>query len=125
MPRKAELPGLELECMKVFWDGSVEMSVRDVRDRLHAHRPLAYTTVMTLLDRLARKGAVSRRKLGRAHLYQAVFTRAAAREMAVARLLENFFGGSRESLLEHLSPDTLRNAVTASEEAAELDTALL
>ena len=109
MPRKAsgawkgELPALELECMKVLWEGG-ELTVHGVRDRLQARRPLAYTTVLTLLGRLARRGAVSRRKTGRAHLYRAVYTRSAAREVALARLLEDYFGGSRDLLRQHLAP---------------------
>ena len=119
MPRKSagawkgDLPALELECMKVLWDGA-EMSVRDVRERLWGGRPLAYTTVLTLLDRLTRKGAASRRKVGRAHVYQAAYPRAAARERAVARLLENFFGGSQTLLLEHLGAASPRSAAAAA-----------
>ncbi len=151
MPRKpagawkGDLPALELECMKVLWEGAAELSVRDVRERLLPSRALAYTTVLTLLDRLARKGAATRRKFGRAHLYLASYSRAAARERAVARLLDNYFGGSRDLLLDHLGPAarpatggappvpartpaeaTLRRArARAAEETAALDTALL
>lgn len=98
-----ELPELELECMKVLWEAG-DLTVHDVRERLHPTRPLAYTTVMTVLDRLARKSAVSRRKVGRAHIYHAEFSLDNARERALHRLLENYFGGSRELLLSHLAP---------------------
>ena len=54
---------LELEALKVLWTlGSG--TVADVRDALEPQRELAYTTVLTLLDRLAGKGAVRREKLG-------------------------------------------------------------
>ena len=89
--------------MKVLWDVG-DLTVRGVRERLYARRPLAYTTVMTVLDRLARKGAVSRRKVGRAHLYHTVYSRSAALDRALRRLLENYFGGSRDLLLSHLAP---------------------
>lgn len=137
MPRRAgtgaqgNLPDLELECMKVLWDGG-ELTVREVRERLRPRRTLAYTTVLTVLDRLAQKGAVSRRKMGRALLYQAAFSQAAAREAALARLVEHYFGGSRQFLLQHLAPGvasgTTRAAsasTTAGEETGELDPALL
>lgn len=137
MPRRAgtgaqgNLPDLELECMKVLWDGG-ELTVREVRERLRPRRTLAYTTVLTVLDRLAQKGAVSRRKMGRALLYQAAFSQAAAREAALARLVEHYFGGSRQFLLQHLAPGvasgTTRAAsasTTAGAEAEELDPALL
>ncbi|HSC76954.1 MAG TPA: BlaI/MecI/CopY family transcriptional regulator, partial [Candidatus Acidoferrales bacterium] len=70
-PRKTlfDLPPLELECMKALW-AQGEASVREIREQLLAEgRALAYTTVETIMDRLARKGAVARRKVGRAHRY--------------------------------------------------------
>lgn len=68
----ADLGGLEREVMKRVWrDG--EVSVREVHRSLDG-RP-AYTTVMTTLDRLYRKGLLVRRKSGRAFLYAARFSR--------------------------------------------------
>lgn len=93
-----DLPELELECMKVLWD-SGPLTVRAVREHLLSRRPLAYTTVLTVLDRLMRKGVVTRRKRGRAHVYAALYTQDAARQAALARLLEHYFGGSRTLLL--------------------------
>lgn len=123
-----DLPELELECIKVLWDNGA-LTVRGVRERLLLRRPLAYTTVLTVLDRLARKGVVSRRKSGRAHLYDAVYTQVAAREAALGRLLEHYFGGSHELLLEHLTPRlTAAAAATVAapvEGASVLDPALL
>ena len=48
-----------------------EATVREIRDRLAARFPRAYTTIMTIMDRLARKGVVERRKAGRAYVYRA------------------------------------------------------
>lgn len=96
-----ELPDLELACLGILWT-SGDQTVHEVRDRLQPHRPLAYTTVMTVLDRLARKGAVSRRKIGRAHLYHAELPRQTARETALNRLVEVYFEGSRDSLITFL-----------------------
>ena len=98
--KRTELPDLELACLRLLWSG--DLTVGEVRDRLRPQRQLAYTTVMTVLDRLARKGAVSRRKIGRTHLYHAEFGREAARESAVRRLLDYCFEGSREALLAFL-----------------------
>ena len=126
--RRRDLPELELECMKVLWDNG-PLTVRDIREGLLPRRALAYTTVLTVLDRLAHKGIVSRRKSGRAHVYDAVYTQAAAREAALARLLEHYFGGSRELLLAHL-PGSGTSAPAAPsaapvEEAGALDPTLL
>src|SRR5579864_1309636 len=94
-------PPLELECLKALW-GLGEGNVKDVRRALTSNRALAYTTVMTVLDRLARKGGVSRRKVGRSFVYVPVLSRTNLRRLAVQDLVDRFFDGSRESLIEHL-----------------------
>jgi BlaI family transcriptional regulator, penicillinase repressor len=100
-PNLFDLPSLELECMKALW-ALGEATVQDIRASLLPARPLAYTTVMTVMDRLAGKGLVERRKRGRAHLYTSAVPQESLREHAVNRLVENFFGGSREELRSHL-----------------------
>ena len=63
---------LEIRVMEVVWaDG--DLSVHDVAQRLA--RPLAYTTVMTTLDRLYKKGLLKRRKIDRAFRYAPALTR--------------------------------------------------
>ena len=123
---RSEIPALELECIKVLWEAG-DLTVHAVRERLFPRRPLAYTTVMTVLDRLARKGAVSRRKMGRAHVYHAVYSRESARDHALERLVENYFSGSLESLLDHLSsPSPIPHPPTPNSQArVALDEALL
>jgi len=64
---------LEITVMEILWANG-ENNVRDVVDRLG--RPLAYTTVMTTLDRLYKKGLLARRKSERAFFYSAILTRA-------------------------------------------------
>jgi predicted transcriptional regulator len=59
--------------MEEVWEEGGELSVRDVHTRLEAR--LAYTTVMTTMDRLYKKGLLERRKEGRAFLYSARLTR--------------------------------------------------
>jgi len=116
-------PPLEMEAMKELWRLG-EATVREVQERLSFRRPLAYTTVMTLLDRLARKGAAGRRKQGRAHVYYPLFSRDAARDVALDRLTADFFEGSRQSLLAHLGGEPI--APPGSRPAEEtLDATLL
>ena len=63
---------LELRVLEVLWRACGGAAVRDV----HAHFPsAAYTTVMTTLERLYRKGVLARRKDGRAFVYTPVFSR--------------------------------------------------
>jgi predicted transcriptional regulator len=114
-----ELPDLELACLRILWT-SGDLNVHEVRRLLRPHRELAYTTVMTVLDRLTRKGAASRRKVGRSHLYHAEIPRESARERAVERLLEVYFDGSRDSLIVFLGatpPPTQATSGTSFDEA--------
>jgi predicted transcriptional regulator len=60
---------LERSVMEQLWASPDAQSVRDVHLALTRDRELAYTTVMTVLDRLAKKGLVRRERDGRAYLY--------------------------------------------------------
>ncbi|SIR36460.1 BlaI/MecI/CopY family transcriptional regulator [Micromonospora avicenniae] len=94
------LGDLERAVMDVLWDSvpstSDGVTVREVADAL-AGRELAYTTVMTVLDRLAGKGMVQRQREGRAWRYRA----AASREAHIAQLMLDALdlGGSRDAAL--------------------------
>lgn len=110
MPRKThndrlDIPPLELECMKQLWILGAA-TVHQVRAELLPTRPLAYTTVMTLMDRLARKGLAEREKRGRAYLYRPLLAEQSARDFALDRLTRNFFRGSRDALREYLGGDS-------------------
>jgi BlaI family transcriptional regulator, penicillinase repressor len=97
-----DLAPLELDCMNALWRLG-EATVRDIHAALATTRPRAYTTIMTILDRLAQKGVVERQKSGRAWLYKANLSADQARSHAVARLVEGFFQGSTEALASHIS----------------------
>ena len=66
------LGALEREVMAIVWDRG-EVNVRDTCARLSS--PVAYTTVMTTMDRLFKKGLLARRKVGRAFVYRATATK--------------------------------------------------
>ena len=104
------LPQLELECMKVLWRIS-SGTVAQVRAGLS--RPLAYTTVMTVLDRMSSKGVVERRKNGRAYQYSARLDLDAARQAALTRLIDNLFENDRAALMRYLSGTPHRGAAAA------------
>ncbi|MEV4820243.1 BlaI/MecI/CopY family transcriptional regulator [Micromonospora sp. NPDC049275] len=94
------LGDLERAVMDVLWDvvpgTSDGVTVREVADALDG-RELAYTTVMTVLDRLAGKGMVQREREGRAWRYRP----AASREAHIAQLMLDALdlGGSRDAAL--------------------------
>lgn len=88
--------------MEILWSHG-EASVRDVVPKLS--RPLAYTTVMTTLDRLFKKGLLDRRKLDRAFFYKPRFSRQEWERMRAETLVSGFLAGphpSRELLLSCL-----------------------
>jgi predicted transcriptional regulator len=93
---------LETSVMGVLW-AQGECSVREVVPRLD--RPLAYTTVMTTLDRLYKKGFLLRRKSERAFLYSPLLSRRDWERKVAGDLVEGLLAGplaSRESLLSFL-----------------------
>ena len=108
-----DLAPLELDCMNTLWPIG-EATVREIRDQLAARRARAYTTIMTIMDRLARKGIVERRKSGRAYIYRPRLSAEEAGTQALGQVLDNFFGGSKDALLEQLGKDPgARRAVAA------------
>ena len=64
---------LEAVVMQIIWQRG-EVTVRGVREALLPDRPLAYTTVMTIMSRLAQKGILATRKQGKVFYYQATAT---------------------------------------------------
>ncbi|HET8549697.1 MAG TPA: BlaI/MecI/CopY family transcriptional regulator [Bryobacteraceae bacterium] len=104
-------PPLELECLKTLW-GLGEASVKEVREALASDRNLAYTTVMTVLERLVRRRCVERRKVGRSFVYSATLTRDCVRRTAVKDLVDTFFDGSEDALRAWLGPG--ENAAAAA-----------
>ncbi len=111
-PRHAllDLAPLELDCLNILWPMG-EGTVREIRDALAPRRPRAYTTIMTIMDRLARKGIVERRKTGRAYIYKPNLTAEDARAHALAQVIDSFFGGSKELVIAHLDAGS-SNATT-------------
>ncbi|HEU4618802.1 MAG TPA: BlaI/MecI/CopY family transcriptional regulator [Gammaproteobacteria bacterium] len=89
----------EAELMDVLWQHGPS-TVAEVRDRL-PDTP-AYTTVLTILRTLERKGYVRHEEEGRAHRYSAAVERDVARRSALKALSRKLFEGSTELLLTHL-----------------------
>jgi predicted transcriptional regulator len=86
----ARLGELERKVMEVLWSSMDEpMSGRQVADQLPDR---AYTTVLTILDRLRRKHLVSRVAVGRAHLFSAT----ASRSSFIAELMVEALGGAKD-----------------------------
>jgi predicted transcriptional regulator len=117
-------PPLELECLKALWSLG-EGRGRDVRRAMAANRNLAYTTVMTVLDRLEKRGRVIRRKQGRSYIYTPGVSREALRHLAVKELAEGFFDGSVEKLREYLAAPVPPADLPVAEHGEGMEAALL
>ncbi|MEV8637561.1 BlaI/MecI/CopY family transcriptional regulator [Streptosporangium sp. NPDC051023] len=110
------LGDLESAIMERLWSYRRPASVRDVLEDLRREREIAYTTVMTVMDKLHTKGLLRRKAVGRAYVYETV----ASKEAHTAELMRSALasGGNQAATLVHflerLTP----------EEAAALEAAL-
>lgn len=96
-----KLTKFELQIMEALWTHGPS-AVREVQERFPEDSRPAYTTVQTMIYRLETKKAVRRtRKIGNAHIFEAVMSRASAQR----RLIDDFlglFGGRAQPVMAHL-----------------------
>jgi predicted transcriptional regulator len=110
------LGDLERDVMTRLWESSSPLTVRQVHERLSRDRELAYTTVMTVLDRLAKKGVVTREKEDRAYRYAA----AQSREQMTAAVMLDALSDTPDQdaalayFVGRLSPEALSAAIEAA-----------
>lgn len=111
-----QLGQLEAVVMDRLWAEDAPLSVREVLEMLPQDRSRAYTTVMTVLDNLHRKGFVTRQMQGRAYRYRAARTR----EQHTAEMLGEVLSGTddRGAVLMHFVEQM------SADEAAGLRSAL-
>jgi predicted transcriptional regulator len=112
-----------LHCLNALWSLGAG-GVTDVRRVVGETRPLAYTTIMTVLERLVRKGKIVRRKSGRAFVYSPATSRDELRRIAIRELLDSFFDGSEDALIRFLRPPEAPSQPAAAPEE-RIDTVLL
>src|SRR6476620_9370078 len=101
----------ELAIMKVVWRTN-EVTVRDVHDVLNETRPVAYTTVMTLMRILQEKGYLTRATHEKAHVYRPAKPSQQVIGGMVRDFLDRVFDGASDALLVHLARD---NKLTAKQ----------
>lgn len=91
--------------MAVLWQADAALPVREVLAALNRERaaPLAYTTAMTVLSRLAERGVARRERDGRGYAYRAAAGSAA--EIAVRRLVEEYGDAALASFVDQVSVD--------------------
>jgi BlaI family penicillinase repressor len=92
----------ELQVMEEFWR-SGRLSVREIQESFPEKERPPYTSIQTIVYRLEEKGAVRRvRKIGNAHIFEAVLSRQEARGRFLDDLL-GLFGGKAQSIMAHLA----------------------
>ena len=116
-PLRVALGNLEREVMEVVWQGG-DGTVKDVQSKLA--RAAAYTTVMTTLDRLFKKGYVKRERVGRAFVYRAIRSREQTEAALASGMMSGLFSGN--SAMPILS--NLVDAVGNQDDGADLLDAL-
>jgi predicted transcriptional regulator len=94
----------ELAIMKVVWRMD-KATVREVYEALREKRPVAYTTVMTMMKILEEKGFLKKTTVERAHLYRPTRPRQQVVGAMVRDFVDRVFDGASESLLLHLARD--------------------
>ena len=101
MAKSAQLPplsGAQIEIMDLVWTRG-EVTVTEVWKVLEERRPVARTTVLTVIDRLVKKGWLKRRTAGPQHFYSAAQARQPTLGGVVERLIDTVFAGSAENLV--------------------------
>ena len=125
--RSNTLTEAELRIMRILWDRG-ESLVSELVAALPESTPLAYTSVLTTVRVLERKGYVGHRQEGRAFVYSPRIAEHEASRSEVRHMLHRFFGNSRERLLltllgdEDVSPEELRRLKTAIAETESKST---
>jgi BlaI family penicillinase repressor len=94
----------ELAIMKVVWRLK-EATVRDVHSALQSTRPVAYTTVMTMMRILEEKGYLRKTVADRAHVYRPARPRHQVVGAMVRDFVDRVFDGASDALLVHLAKD--------------------
>jgi BlaI family transcriptional regulator, penicillinase repressor len=96
-----QLTDLQLAVVRALWERG-ECTVLDVQEALLPDRPLAQTTVATLLSRLERRGVVTHRVAGRQFIYRALVSEPQVQSSMVEQITEMLFEGSPTALISHL-----------------------
>ena len=113
------LSDLQITLMRVFWSRT-SASAAEVVAELRATRPLAHTTVATLLSRLEKRGLLFAIREGRQVSYRAAVSQQDVRRSMVSALLAGLFDGEARGLLSHL----VDQRSIGADELAEIRTAL-
>jgi BlaI family transcriptional regulator, penicillinase repressor len=103
MTKKPKLPmptEAELELLTVLWSKGTA-TVREVHEEISHERPLGYTTVLKIFQRMTEKGLVQRTESGKAHTYRATASQQETQSQMLSDLSKRLFAGSSMQLAMH------------------------
>ena len=100
-----QLGDLQATVMDVLWERG-EATVKDVLDALPANPPPAYTTVLTILQKLTKAGWVTHRSAGRSYVYRPLCSRDEAGRSAMRRFVDKVFAGDRVLAFQQMISET-------------------
>jgi len=95
------LGDLESEVMEVIWQSSSPVLVRNVTEILQKKRKIAYTTVMTIMNRLVDKRLLSRKQEGRAYLYKGAVSKDKFLTRISRQIIKNFVSSFGDAAVAH------------------------
>ncbi|HIG55024.1 MAG TPA: BlaI/MecI/CopY family transcriptional regulator [Candidatus Latescibacteria bacterium] len=96
-----KLTPLETLIMNALWDDS-PAAVKQIQERLKSVKPMAYSTVLTMMRILRDKGFLVSERQGKADLYRPVVSRDDAGRRSLGEVIDSFFSGSAEALVSQL-----------------------
>jgi BlaI family transcriptional regulator, penicillinase repressor len=108
-----DLGDLQKTVMEIVWTLG-EASVNQVKTKL-ARRKLAYTTVLSVMQKLDKAGWLTHREEGRAYVYRPVVTRAEAGRSSLRQFIDRVCGGDPIAMFQHLLDDQELSAADLSE----------
>lgn len=91
---------LEKDIMEVLWKRG-ESSVKDILDTFPGRRDISYSAVITVTNRMTKKGLLKKRKVGKAYFYKPVYNREQFFEMVSKKVVEGISGFSLQSAMVH------------------------
>lgn len=111
MPRRKKrkmginaLGDLEVDVMGIVWDMNTA-TVKDVFEVMYKRRGLAYTTIMTVMNRLAIKGILSQDKSAVPYIYRPLVARDEMATSMVREVVDRVLGGSASTVMSYLIDD--------------------
>ncbi len=100
-PSRHRLGDLQLRLMQILWDRR-EATVAEVHAAVQSERPLAYTTIATMLKKMEERGLITHREQGRAFLYRPVVAAEEVNKSAGRHFVDRLFAGSLANAVCHL-----------------------